>query len=115
MLGLRVSGRPWPGRHQTPSAKRCTGLAVPTCRSPKLKLELPNERPPKAAWRDLPDVGSRRRRWWAVPRGKVLSALAVLAVAAKSTTARLSARMPPGTIVRFMRPCLQRVALVVIV
>jgi hypothetical protein len=35
---------------------------------------------------------------------RYLSAPAVLAVAPRSTTARLSARMPPGTILRFMRP-----------
>ena len=32
--------------------------------------------------------------------------LAVLAVAAKSRTAKLSASMPPGTILRFVRPSL---------
>ena len=48
-------------------------------------------------------VGVRTRR------SRCLSALAVLAVAARSTTARLSARMPPGTILRFIvlaHPCL---------
>ena len=54
-------------------------------------------------------LGPSSDGYWPLP------APALLAVAAKSTTARLSARMPRGTIVRFMRPLAPTRALVVIV
>ncbi len=95
---------------KTPRAKGCAGLAVPTWRSPKPKLGSGvKSRHPRTCSRVVDCVagGGQYHGLRVGDEGpapelrsvRPLSALAVLAVAVQSTTARPSARMPPETIV----------------